>query len=328
MPDVPSWLTILVQLAGGFVLLFKGADWMVGGSSTVARRIGVSTLVIGLTIVALGTSAPEIVVSAIAASNGNADLSLGNVLGSNVANIGLVLGACGVVLPSVLEARLAPRELFWLFFSLAVFTFVARDLAITRVEAGLMLGVFAVYNLSLVLGKREEPEPTPAGEGIGKPLAIALVGIAAIAFGAKFVVDGALGGAERLGLPAAVVGLTMVAIGTSLPELAAGLGAAFKGEKDISIGNVVGSNVFNVLAVIGIVGLIQPLDPDHFAPDRKENLEQAFRWALREDLWVVAAFSILAVALPYLARGRGGRVKGAVLLAAYAGYIGWLVTTR
>jgi cation:H+ antiporter len=328
MPADPSWLTVSIQLAAGFLLLFRGAAWMVDGSSSVARRIGVSTLVIGLTIVALGTSAPEIVVSTFAAIDGNADLSLGNVLGSNVANVGLVLGACAIVLPSVLEARLEVRELFWLFFSLAVFAWVARDLAITRGESGLMLATFAVYNATLIFGGRGPGQEGPLGEGVGRPLFLALAGIVAIALGAKLVVDGALGGATRLDLPASVVGLTMVAVGTSLPELAAGLGAAFKGEKDISLGNVVGSNVFNVLAVIGIVGLIQPLDPEHFRAERRENLEQAFRWALREDLWVVGGFSLLAVGLPYVAPGRRGRLKGAVLLAAYATYVVWLCATR
>jgi cation:H+ antiporter len=120
----------------------------------------------------------------------------------------------------------------------------------------------------------------------------------------------------------------MVAVGTSLPELATGLSAAFKGEKDISIGNVVGSNVFNVLAVIGIVGLIQPLDPEHFAPERAANLAQAFRWALAEDLWVVLGFSAVAAVLPFAFPGRRGRAKGVVLLAAYAGYVVWLCATR
>jgi len=328
MPSEPSWLMVLVQLGAGFLLLFKGADWMVDGSSSVARRLGVSTLVIGLTIVALGTSAPEVVVSTLAALDGNADLSLGNVLGSNVANIGLVLGTCAIVLPSVLEGRLALRELFWLFASLAIFWWAARDLAITSAESGAMLGAFAIYNLSLIFARRAPAQERPPEGSPWKPLGIAVVGIAAIAFGAKLVVDGAVGGAARLGLPNSVVGLTMVAIGTSLPELAAGLGAAFKGEKDISIGNVVGSNVFNVLAVIGIVGLIQPLDPEHFKPERAENLSQAFRWAIREDLWVVLGFSLAAALLPFVAPGRYGRAKGCVLLSGYVGYVIWLCTTR
>ena len=327
MPE-PSWLSIVIQLAAGFLLLFKGADWMVDGSSRVAQRLGVSVLVIGLTIVAFGTSAPEIVVSSFAAKRGDADLSLGNVLGSNVANIGLVLGACAVVLPTVLEAHFQPRELFWLFASLGLLWFCSRDLEITRVEGGLLLGLFAIYNVSVLLGPREPVDDASEAQSLTLPMLRALMGMAAIGFGAKFVVDGAQGGAYRIGLPPSVIGLTVVAIGTSLPELAAGLGAAFKGEKDISLGNVIGSNVFNVLAVMGIVALIQPLAPASFDDEGAGNLERAFRWALDEDFWVVLGFSVMAVALPVLGGASYGRLKGAVLLLAYVGYSAWLYASR
>ncbi|MEM7306803.1 MAG: calcium/sodium antiporter [Planctomycetota bacterium] len=328
MPTEPSWLSVVVNLAAGFLLLFKGADWMVDGSSRVARRMGVSVLVIGLTIVAFGTSAPEIVVSGLAALEGDADLSIGNVLGSNVANIGLVLGACALVLPKVLEARFQVRELFWLFASLGLLWWTLSDLALSRAEAGILLGAFVTYNVTVLAGPREEVDPSDQEGALGGSLFRAFVGIAAIGFGAKLVVDGAEGGAVRIGLPQSVIGLTIVAIGTSLPELAAGLGAAFKGEKDISLGNVIGSNVFNVLAVMGIVGVIQPLEPERFSEEGAANLERAFRWALSEDFWVVLGFSLLAVLLPLLGRQSLGRLKGAILLLAYVGYSAWLYASR
>jgi cation:H+ antiporter len=278
---------------------------------------------------------PEIVVSGLAAWEGQAGISLGNVLGSNVANIGLVLGACAVVLPRVLEARLALREASWLFLSLAALWWVTSDRAIGRGDALLLLAVFAAYNLHLLLtAQRREVPPevheaqaaqTPAS---GRPAVRAGIGILAVALGARLVVDGASAGALRMGVPVSVVGLTVVAVGTSLPELAAGLGGALRGESDISIGNVVGSNVFNLLAVIGIVGVLQPLDPEHFPRERAAELDAAFGSALDEDLWVVLAFSLAAVFLPWTGRRLSGRARGTALLALYGAYVAWLFATR
>lgn len=329
MPSEPSWLIVLVFLASGFLLLTRGADWLVEGSSKLARRIGISTLVVGLTVVAFGTSAPEIVVSGLAAWEGQVDLSLGNVLGSNIANIGLVLGACGLVLPRVLESGLGGRELFWLTTSLAILWYVAADGRIPRSDAYILLAGFTAYNVHLGLSARGEAKATGASgstEPVRRSFLLVVLGIVAISLGARLVLDGAIGGASKLGVPASVVGLTIVAVGTSLPELAAGLGGALKGESDISLGNVVGSNVFNLLGVIGIVGVIQPLDPDHSHIQDPEGVRSAFESALNEDLWVVLAFSLAAVTMPIL--GGSGRWKGGVLLVAYALYNVWLFMSR
>jgi cation:H+ antiporter len=326
MPGQESWFLILGVLAGGFVCLFKGADWLVGASSQAARRYGVSTLVIGLTVIAFGTSAPEIVVSSLAASEGKVDLALGNVLGSNVANIGLVLGTCAIVLPKVMESRLERRDVTWLFASLAFFWWIALDHAISRGEAGMLLGAFVLYNVVLIAtGKREANGEQHLGE-YRYPKVWIGIGILAIALGAKLVVMGAEWGALRIGIPESVIGLTIVAIGTSLPELAAGLGGAFKGESDISLGNVVGSNIFNLMAVIGIVGLIQPFEPA--AGVDGAALDEAFARALDEDLFVVLGFSLAAILLPRIGGARGGRAKGAFLLLAYIGYSAWLYQSR
>jgi cation:H+ antiporter len=336
MPSEPaSWTLILLYLGAGFVLLAKGADWLVSGSSIIARRLGVSVLIIGLTVVAFGTSAPEVVVSGLAAWEGYVDLSLGNALGSNIANIGLVLGASALVLPSILEARLKSRELFWLVASLGLLWFLSADHRITRVEALVLLGVFVLFNLHLFFGARKEAREAREArgrevpsDGHRYPLFWVVLGTLSIGLGAKLVLDAALGGAQRLAIPESVVGLTIVAIGTSLPELAAGVGGALRGERDISLGNVIGSNVFNLLGVIGTVGLIQPFDPDDPAIANPAGVESAFESALAEDLWVVLGFSLLAVVLPILGGARGGRSKGLTLLLLYAVYSVWLFATR
>lgn len=320
-----SWTAIALFLAAGFVLLAKGADWLVGGGTSIARRLGVSTLVVGLTVVAWGTSMPEVVVSVMAAWRGEVGISLGNVLGSNIANIGLVLGASALVLPSVLEAAMRPRELCWLFASLGALWAASADSAITRVEAALLLALFAAHNLHLWYTAREAgfvaeepPEREPRA-----PVLRVLGGVAAISIGAHLVVQGAQAGALRLGVSELVVGLTVVAVGTSLPELAAGLGGAFKGETDISLGNVVGSNVFNVLAVLGLVGVVRPLVPESDGT----ALADAFGQALRADFPAVLGFSVGAAVLPWLP-GRG-RAKGALLLLGFLAYVTLrVVTTR
>ena len=328
-----DWLRILALLLAGFLLLWRGADWLVAGSSLIARRFGISTLVVALTVVAFGTSAPEIIVSALAASEGKVDLSLGNVLGSNIANIGLVLGACAVVLPTVMETKLSLRETLWLFLSLTAFYLVAQDRSITRLEGGLLLVLFCAYNAHVLLTAGADLASEDVDERRGQhPWFWTLLGMAAILSAAKLVVLGAEEGALRLGVPKSVVGLTVVAIGTSLPELAAGLGGAFRGQKDISLGNVIGSNVFNVLAVIGIVALVQPISAA-LLPESSEEIESAFDLALSEDVWVVFAFSAAAfllprISIPGLSSKVGGRLKGALLLAAYVGYSVWLFATR
>ncbi len=328
-PQDPAWLLLAVYLVSGFLLLAKGADWLVGGSSRIAARLGVSTLAIGLTVVAWGTSAPEVVVSSLAAYQGQSAISLGNVLGSNVANIGLVLGACAMVLPKVLESRLSLRDGFWFFASIAALWIACADGALGRGEAGLMLVMYGAYSVLLWFTARSGaaqghvPIEEPAAEGERRwPAGLeAFIGFLAVALGAKLAVMGAEGGAGRLGVDERIVGLTVVAIGTSLPELAAGMGSALRGEADISIGNVVGSNVFNLIAVLGIVGLVRPLEPAAMPdPESVAELQAAFAGALSKDFYVVLGFSVAALLLPYVGGAKGGRWKGLALLVAYVVY--------
>lgn len=312
------WSTILFYLIVGFTLLWLGASWLVSGSSRVARGMGVSPLVIGLTIVAWGTSAPEVMVTLTAARKGTAAVGLGNILGSNIANIGLVLGSCALVLPRVLEGRMAMREVGWLFASVGTLWAVAIDLDVTRLDAVILLVVFAVHNVHLWRTSGIEEPGVDANATLRDWIAI-VAGAVGIYYGCNFAVDGAVAGAERLAIPPLVIGLTVVAVGTSLPELAAGLRSAFVGESDISLGNVVGSNVFNTLGVLGIVGLVHPLTD--------ESVRDPLGSALEKDFPIVLVFSAAVVLFTWLAPGRGGRLKGAVLLAGWAGYTAWLYAT-
>lgn len=326
MPAPHSWLEIAALLGAGFFLLAKGADWLVGGSVQVARRFGLSPIFVGLTVVAFGTSVPEIVVSTLAAVRGEGGMSLGNVLGSNVANIGLVLGLCALVLPQTLRRGASQREVFWLFVSVIVLGWMLEDGALDRVEGGFLLLLFVAFNLHLLATARDPGPPSETVMERPRAWLWIAIGIGSVALGARLVVDGGVSGAARLGVPDEVVGLTVLAVGTSLPELAAGLTSALRGESDISLGNVIGSNVFNVLAALGLVCVIHPLDPARFG-DEGPALRRTFADALAIDLPIVLAFSLAMVLLPKLLPGKG-RLSGLVLVLAYAGYVTWLYTGR
>lgn len=316
----------IVWLVIGFYLLAKGSDWLVSGSTVIADGLGVRPLIIGLTVVAWGTSAPEVVVSAEAAIGDKGAMALGNVLGSNVANIALVLGACAVILPAVLNSRLAFREIFWVLASVGALWWVSADQEITRLDAGLLLGVFVIYNLQLFLETAKRPrlprsELPLSGNWFERHAKTSvLLGAVAIFLGANRSIEGAGGIAELMGMTELVIGLTVVAVGTSLPELFAGVSGALKGHKDISLGNVVGSNVFNVLTVVGIFCLIRPLggvDDPEGRGDIQSTLDFHFP--------VVAGFTVAVILLPLFGGERGGRVKGALLLIAYVVYIWYTV---
>lgn len=299
----------------GFILLAKGADWLVGGSARIARMWGVSALLVGLTVVAWGTSAPEVVVSTLAAVDGKPGIAMGNVLGSNIANIGLVLGACAIVLPRVMESSLKFREAFWLMASLALLWWTVSDLVVDRTDGVFLLLAFLAYNLQLYFTARQGVKAIEPEEGDTRhPWRDVIIGCIAVAGGAKLVVMGAESIAHNFGVSDRVIGLTIVAVGTSLPELAAGLGAAFKGESEVSLGNVIGSNVFNVLAVIGIAALVAPFDGN------MPGLSAEMAHARDKDFYIVAGFHVAALLIPRLGGARFGRAKGFAFLGAYVWY--------
>jgi cation:H+ antiporter len=309
------YLLDFVLLAGGFVLLAKGADWLVGGSSRIARMWGVRALIVGLTVVAWGTSAPEVVVSTLAAVEGKPGIAMGNVLGSNIANIGLVLGACALVLPRVMESAPQVREAFWLMASLGVLWWTVTDLEVDRTDGVLLLLAFLAYNVQLYLTARQGVKEDEPHEGDTRhPWRDVIIGCISVAAGAKLVVMGAESIAHSFGVSDRVIGLTVVAVGTSLPELAAGLGAAIKGESEVSLGNVIGSNVFNVLAVIGIAALVAPFEGN------MPGLADELRHARDKDFLVVAGFHFAALLVPRLGGARFGRWKGLAFLLAWAWY--------
>ncbi|TDJ66102.1 MAG: calcium/sodium antiporter [Planctomycetota bacterium] len=315
---VTEWVLELLGLLIGFGLLAKGAVWLVDGGSSLARKWRVSPLMIGLTVVAWGTSLPEVVVSGLAAWEGRGAMALGNVLGSNVANIGLVLGVSAIILPRILTGRVALREVVWLLGSLAILWAVCYDGSVTRLESGLLLAVFALYNFVLLRSPRGFVSTEGAEEHSSRrPIIGVIAGAVAIGIGAKLAMFGAEGLATRAGISEAVIGLTVIAVGTSLPELAAGIGSALRGHHDISFGNVIGSNVFNSLAVIGIAGMIRPITG---GPVLAHDLDVM----LGRDFPVSLAFALVLVSLPFFMRGRAGRAKGAFLLASYLAYIAWL----
>lgn len=319
----------ILYLVLGFIFLAKGSDWLVTGGSTLADRLGVRPLVVGLTVVAWGTSAPELVVSGKAAFGPDPEMAMGNVLGSNVANIGLVLGVSAIILPKVLEGALALRESFWLLGSVAIFWLLCRDLELSRTDGAILLGALSIYNLQLLWEARQRSVGVeadvlePGASWLERsPVLATIMGGVTIALAATLTLEGAEGLAHRFEIDPVVVGLSILAVGTSLPELAAGVTSALKGHSDISVGNVVGSNVFNVLGVIGVVAIIHPLggaaDP---------VVQESLRTSVERDFPVVMVFSIVALILPAIGGEKAGRLKGFLMLTAYLGYMAFLFSS-
>lgn len=301
----------LLALVLGLALLVKGADWLVDGGVRIAGRLGMSPVMVGLTIIAWGTSLPELLVSSLAAADGRPGLALGNALGSNIANIGLVLGVTAILLPGVLGSALRLREFGWLLVSLlGLFLVLLWQGGVSFVGGGLLIGLFVIHNIHLwkTAKSGQEQEPQPKGEGImRRALLLVLVASVSVAIGAELTVTGAEAIARSIGVSDRVIGLSVVAIGTSLPELAAGVASALKGQTEIGLGNVVGSNVFNVLVAVGAAGVIKP-----FAGESADA-------ALWQDIPAVLLFSLAVILLPRL--GPSGRWKGVTLTAAYCAFL-------
>lgn len=311
-------LSMILQAGIGLGLLFFGGDWLVRGASSLAARMGVSPLAIGLTVVAFGTSAPELVVSLQAAWRGSSDISVGNVVGSNIANIALILGLAACIKPIIAHAKIVRFDApLMLFVSLWV-VWVLADGQATRWEGVLLVVGLVVYLVVTFWRARREnrgvkdelasaaPE---APAGVGKSLLWVLVGLASLVVGGHLLVTTAVTLATRLGLSQAAIGLTIVALGTSLPELATSVAAAIKGQGDIAIGNVVGSNLFNILGILGITAAIQPLQLGAIT---------------QIDLGVMVGLAAL-LALWIVVRPRLGRGLGGLLVAVYVGYTAWLL---
>ncbi len=263
------FLQILILIAG-FALLVKGADWLVDGAAGIAERAGMSKLVIGLTIVAMGTSAPEAAISISAAVKGSADIAVGNVLGSNILNVLMILGLTAVITPLAVHKTTVKYEIPFVFFITVIFALVGlRDKVLGRVDGAVLWVLFIAYLFYLYYmskkqrphkkHKQDVPEEEPVRQPLWKLILLFLVGLGLIIFGSNIAVDAATTIAEILGVSQRIIGLTIVALGTSLPELVTSVTAARKKEADIAVGNIVGSNIFNLLFVIGTAALITPV---------------------------------------------------------------------
>jgi cation:H+ antiporter len=260
-------LADLGLLALGAVLLYFGAEWLIRGSAGLARAFGVSPLVVGLTVVSYGTSAPELVVSLVAAAENKSAIALGNVVGSNIANIGLILGITALIAPPRVDAGLMRRELPIMLAATFAVPLLLLNGVLGRIEgAALLSGAILFTYVTLRLSKRQggavetEAEADPPERKSRTTLALlALAGLGTLLAGGKAFVSGAVGLALVLGMSEHVVGLTVVAVGTSLPELAASLVAALRGHSEIAVGNVVGSNIFNLLLILGCASLARPI---------------------------------------------------------------------
>jgi cation:H+ antiporter len=317
----------LVQLFGGFILLVWGADRLVAGASATARNLGVAPLIIGLTVVALGTSAPEMIVSSVASYQGKPGLAVGNAIGSNIANIGLILGITALFYPLRVESRTLKREYPQLMLIMIVCFFMAIDLQFTRLEGMILLGGLALLVLWMIrLGLRKEPNDPLATEFEAEipsdmPMKVALiwlgVGMVVLPMSSHFLVLGALDIARYLHVSETIIGLTIVALGTSLPELAASLTCALRKEDDLAIGNVMGSNMFNILGVLGIAAVIEPVS---FEPT-----------ILYQDIPIMFLFTVLLFFMAYGLRGPGriSRRSGGLLLSLFISYqiVVWVTAT-
>jgi len=308
----------LAQIIGGFILLVWGADRLVAGASALARNLGVSPLIIGLTIVAFGTSAPELIVSVVAATRGNPGLAIGNAIGSNIANIGLILGITAVVYPLKVESETLRREYPLLMLIMVGSFIMAADLNYSRTEGWLLLtGLAALVIWMVRYGLTRGPEDPLAEEFAAEipsnmPTRTAVmwltIGLIILPLSSGFLVEGAITVARAMQVSEAVIGLTIVAFGTSLPELAAALTSALREEDDLAIGNVIGSNMFNILGVLGIAATIEPVGVEELM--------------LKQDFPVMFLLTVLLFFMAYGLHGPGriSRKSGAMLLSIYLIY--------
>jgi len=314
----------LALILAGLLLLVWGADRFVHGAAAIARNLGVAPLLIGLTIVAFATSAPEIVVSVLAALRGNPDLAIGNAIGSNTANIGLVLGTIAMVRPIELTSATLRREMPALLAVSLLTVTLFLDTYLSRVDGLVLLTGLVIVMVWLTrLGLRSaKTDPMLADYDAEIPRDVSmraavlwlLVGLGMLLFGAELVVEGAIEIARELGVSEIVIGITLVALGTSVPELAVSLVSAIKGEYGLAIGNVVGSNIFNLLAVVGVASTIHP---SALAPS-----------VLSLHIFVMSAFTLVLFAMTYEYEGHGriNRLEGAALLISFIAYVAYVVT--
>jgi len=311
-------ITYILFIAG-FVLLIKGADYLVEGSSSIGKRLGLTPLFIGLTIVAFGTSAPELFVNIVASFQGNAGIAVGNILGSNIANILLILGTAALITPLVVQTNTINKEIPLSFLAVVVLGVLVNDVFFDNAAHnilgrgdGFILIAFFIIFMYYAAGMRRAESQEMSIKEYKKSISWLMIagGLAGLGLGSKWIVDGATVIAQQAGFSEALVGLSIIAIGTSLPELAASSVAAYKGKTDIAIGNVVGSNIFNIFWVLGLSSIIRPIE---FSP------------SLNFDILMVVVATILLLIFLYIGKRQVlQRREGYLFLILYLAYIAFL----
>ncbi len=310
----------------GFFLLIKGADLLVDGASSIAKKLKISSIVIGLTIVAFGTSMPEFVVNIFAAAKGSTEIAIGNVLGSNIANILLILGVSAMIYPIVAKRNTVRKEIPFSLLAALVVGITANDIwldkaataQISRIDGLIFLLFFIIflyYTFSIAKEKQTSPETSDVKTyNYARSLGLILLGLVGLVIGGQWIVNGAIKIAELFNVSESLIGLTIVAIGTSLPELATSAIAAYKKQTDIAIGNAVGSNIFNIFWVLGFSAIIRPLP---------------FNPASNIDILVTIAASLILLLAMYVGKKHIlEKWQGALMILIYCGYIAFLIINQ
>jgi len=318
MFDILTYVLLVI----GFIFLIKGADLLVDGASSIARRLKVSALVVGLTIVAFGTSAPELIVNIFASIQGNTDIAIANILGSNIANILLILGTSALIFPLVVKRGTVWKEIPLSLLAIVVVGLMVNDLffdggtfsGLTRIDGFVLIAFFVIFlyytfGISKVEGSAEEGEIKVYSTL--KSLGMIVLGLLGLVVGGKWIVDSAVNIASGLGVSQALIGLTIVAVGTSLPELATSAVAAYKKNSDIAVGNIVGSNIFNIFWILGLSAVVKPLP---FSP------------LLMRDVWVTIFATVLLFVFMFVGKKQIlERWQGCAFVALYFVYIAMII---
>ena len=301
----------ILLIALGFILLIKGADFLVSGASNLAKKFHIPEIIIGLTIVSIGTSMPELFVSVTSSLNGHSDMAIGNVIGSNICNLLLILGLSAAIMPIVFQKQTKLIEIPMCIVITVIFMIICNiNGGISRIEAGILLVLFIMFILyTIYMAKKEKTEENTDTTNISivKSIINIVIGIIALRFGGNLAVDNAVIVAKHLNISEQIISLTILAIGTSLPELVTSAVAAIKGNSDIAIGNIIGSNIFNMLLIIGVAAIINPI---------------TYNYSYNVDLIILLittiVLSIFSITKP---KNEMNRANGIIYLVMYIGYL-------
>lgn len=314
---VYSYLAVI----GGLALLVYGADRFVEGAAGTAQGLGVPPLIIGMTVVGIATSAPEILVGSVAAWNAKTNIAIGNAIGSNIANIGLVLGGTALTKPLLVASKTLRREYLIMCITMVIALALMLDLKLNRLDGTVFILTLATIIWWMIKVARESPKADPLADEfaremqrvrpVSRSITMLVIGLVLLLSGAQLLLNGAVHIAQEFGVSDLIIGLTIVAVGTSLPELAASVMSVLKDEADIAIGNVIGSNMFNMLMVLGVPALIHP---DSFGQE-----------VLARDFTVMVLFTLLLGWMVFIhGHGKFSRIEGGALLSCYFAYMAWL----